>query len=584
MKSANSRKRNICQAILLCGFGILASVQIQADRSSSATVSTEDLGTNTSQDSSDGSRNLSLPNPENIDELIDIKSEFLRSVALRRMLYDADVKEVMRLFGQAKKIAHSNLRSRLQTAIVQKLATIDPQRSLTVALGVPTLNRSKLVEAVFKEWFESDLDDAVEAASTLEYSERLVAVTTLFQIRDDLPTSELHQFAGDLGHEGRIKELVDELTERSAYIDPRNSWNAVLKDPWPDSTQKFVFLDIARAWIAAEGRDVLFEIADSIENHAIRTELVRRLIEGMAETDPEEAFMYAKSLYEQTDGSVFRESVREWAKSDPRAALGAVSQLDSHMHRLRLQNTIATSWARNDPSDFLTQNLDELSQTVRSNARSVAIDQIAKTSPQEAITLLSELPKNEIKAVAVRIANRWSGTNIQETIDWIKTDANVAEHRQRLFRVVLDELLDEDLDSAMQFALEYTTNTSEDGLEFKFLRHLVNRNQIEQALEFLPRMRDGEGKFAGRMDVALNLIVNGDISRALELGEQVDVELRSFFFSAVLESWAHYDAQGMYKALDDLSDEKLKRQAAQALRYNNKSLSEDQLQHVKSLL
>ncbi|MCY4143228.1 MAG: hypothetical protein OXG08_06015 [Gammaproteobacteria bacterium] len=581
---ANSRMRSISKAILFCGFGALASVQLLAEGSTSSADNKESLGTNPYQDSNLGSGSFTLPNPKGIDELTKIKSEFLRSVVLRRMLANTDVQGVMRLFDQAKKVTHPNLRSRLQKTLVQKLTTLDPQQSLNIALDVPTLNRSRLVEAVFIEWFISDLDEAVKTASSLDYSERLVALKTLVQIRDDLPSSELQKFADDLGHGGRFRGLVEELTERSACIDPRSSWNALSEDPWLDSTQKFVFLDIARAWIDADGRQALFEIADSIQNHATRVDLIERLIDEIAETDPEEAFWYAKNLYGQTDGSVFYDAVREWAKSDPRAALEAVSQLDSHMQRLKLQYTIATSWARNDPRDFLTQNLDKFSTTARSAARSYAIDQIAKISPEEAKVYLSEIPQSEIESVAVRIATRLSDTDVQEAIDWIKTDANVIQHQQRLFRVVLDELLEEDLEAAMQFAQDHSTDTTEDGLEFKVLRYIVNGNEIEQALEFLPRMQEGHGKFAAHMDVALNLIVNKDIDRALELGDRVDSEHRRYFFSAVLESWAHYDPQGMYEALDDLSDKGLRLQAAQALRYNNKSLSEEQIQYVESLL
>ena len=576
--------RSISKAILFCGFGTLASVQLLAEGSTSSADNKESLGTNPYQDSNLGSGSFSLPNPKSIDELTKIKSEFLRSVVLRRMLANTDVQGVIRLFEQAKKVTPPNLRSRLQTAIVQKLTILDPQQSLEIALDVPTLNRSRLVEAVFKEWFISDLDEAIKTASTLDYSARLVALKTLFQTRDDLPSSELQNLADDLGHAGRVRGLIEELTERSAYMDPRSSWKRLTEDPWLDSTQTFVFLDIARAWIDADGREALFEIADSIENHAMRADLVERLIDEIAKTDPEEAFRYAEGLYGQTNGSVFYDAVREWAKSDPRAALEAVSQLDSQMQRLKLQYTVATSWARNDPSDFLTQNLDEFSQTARAAARSYAIDQVAKTSPQEAKAYLSEIPQSEIESVAVRIATRLSDTNIQDAIDWIKTDANVAKHQQRLFRVVLDELLEEDLDAAMQFAQDHSTDTTEDGLEFKVLRYIVNENEIEQALEFLPRMREGYGRFAAHMDVALNLIVNNDIDRALELGDRVDAEQRSYFFSAVLESWAHYDAQGMYEALDDLSNKGLKLQAAQALRYNNRSLSEEQIQRIESLL
>lgn len=585
-----SRIYQSASALLFFGLGTLATEELHADDgtvSSSSLEIARQVDEPTilrSEDETDGHFQLSLPDPKGISELVDIKSEFLRSVTLRQLLSKTDSRGALNLFKQAKRIRQPNLRSRLQTAIVQRLATIDPQRSLELALDVSTLNRSRLIETVFHEWSISSLDDAIKAASVLDQGERLIVLRTVFRYRDDLPISALAQIAEGLGHGGKIKELVEDHVKKSAYLDPRSSWQAVREDPWPDSSQIFVFLAIARAWLNAEGREVLFEIADSLENHATRTDLVRRLIDQIAESDPEQAFQYAKDLYEQTNGSIFRNTVREWAKSDPRAALDAVAQLESHSQRLRLQNTIATRWAQNDPSALLKQNLDDLSQTAQTTARSTAIDQIAKTSPQTAKEFLSDLPQDEIEAVAVRIARRWSDANVQEAIDWIKTDPRIIDCRQLLFGVALDELLREDADAAIQFALDHSTKSSKDGLEFRVLSYLVLHNQIEDALEFLPSMREGDGKFAARMDVALNLIVNKDIDRALELSEQVDANSRDFFLISVFDSWAHYDAQGMFQSLGDLSSEDLKRQAAQALRYNNRSLSEDQLKYVRSLL
>lgn len=577
-------------AVQLWAMAAFAPFQLHADAQNDPSTPTvvkseiEGLETDRSQDQSAKPKNPSLTNPQDIRELVEIKSEFLRMATLRRMLSDKDVQEVLDLFEQAEEISQPNLRLRLQAGIVQKLATLDPQKALEISLDEPTLNRNRLIEAVFKEWFGSSLEDAVKSASTLNYGERLIALKTVYQYRDDLPLDELKQIAVQLGHVRKVRNLQEELAKRAAYTDPRYWWNTILNDPWPDRSQLFVLLAIAEARVQAEGHEVLSEIANAIEHHATRTDLVKRLIDQLAETDPERAFGYDTDLYQQTDGSIFRSSVSEWAKTDPGAALEAVSKLDSQLHRLRLQNSIANSWARTDPHTLLSHNLEKLSQTAQSSARRTAIAEIAKTSPQEAKKFLANLPQSEVETVAIRIAQRWSNTNIAETIDWIKADSNVEKHQRRLFAVVLDELLKGDLDIAMQFALDHTIDSSQDSLEFRFFRYLLGKNELENALEFLPRMREGEGKFGASLDLALNLLINQDIDRALELGELVAIEHKSFYFTTLFESWALYDAQGMYRSLKHLKEEKLKRTAAKALHNNDSSLNERQIKHLKSLM
>ncbi len=571
-------------------FAVAALTFVQLSRQAdSASAQTSDEASRMKQSDSgqsvlliESTDRLSNSNLARIEEIVEIESEYLRMVTFRQMLADLDEQGALDLLGQTEAVRYPNLRLRLQREIIRKLAAIDPVLTLTYARDIEERSRLHFIEVVFEEWSRANLNDALVHARTFDEAERLTVLKTISRARDDLSSSSLSEIARDLGYGGMATRVKQDMIVSSARITPKDSWNQLLEDPWRDYSQIWSLVGVADAWMNAEGPDVLFQIAEQLPNHLTRTEVIRNLLDNMSAEDAPGAFDYARALYEQTDGSIFHTTVFRWAANDPHSALQAVSSLDSEALRMEMLETIATRWAQANPEELL-RNIESFPKTAQSRGRSLAIGEIAKTSPQDAIATLSLIPSNEVENSAKHLVYWWSLRSENEAIDWIQNDPIVRDYQKSLIRVVLNELVLKDPEAAMQFALDQPMDSSRRNLEYRLINALVRDNRIDESLSLLPRMREGNSQFEAFVRVGINLIVNKDVDRALGLAESLSTSQHKAYRERLVNAWAYNDAQGLFNWLDNFPDQETKRLAANALVKYKNSLNEEQLDHVKSL-
>ncbi len=588
LKSATPAFAGAVTACVL--FGVVALTVFRSPSDADTTPSIDPDATSQSQyaledhaeEPVDGNTLVAKAPQRTIAELVELESEYARAVTLRQMLANTDEKGTLELLDQTVAVAQPKLRLRLQVQIVQKLASIDPSMALDHTQNLPMQHRNQLLEVVFEEWSVSSLDEALSHAATLEDKERLAVLRTIFRTREDLSTTRLSQIAHDLGYGGMATRLKEDLLVKSASRNPKDSWNQILEDPWRDYSQVMSLVDVADAWIKAEGRDVLYQIAESIPNHRTRTQVIRILLGQFPAQDAPEAFDYARSLYDQTDDSIFRASLFWWTANDPYSAFKAVTELDDKALRLKMQTTVADRWAQVDPLALL-QNIADFPNKAQVNARRIAIGEIANTSPRNATKALAQLPSDETKSVAEQLAYRWAMKNVQEVVDWIQTDPIVQNYQDDLLVEVFRVLVRTDPEAAMQLALDRPVRSSYRSLEYQVVRLLISDNKIEESLALLPRVREGSSQVDAFYLVGLNLALNKNINQALELGEQLSASRRDTYLRSVMRGWASNDAQGLYLSMDNLPDLETKRLAANALAEYPETLNEDQREHVKTL-
>ena len=529
-----------------------------------------------------GATEVSIPNISTIGELVELESEYLRSVSLRQMLADLDEPGSFELLDQTKLVNYPNLRLRIRKEIVRKLATIAPARTLAELKNYTKRERIFLIEILFQEWLYTELDEALTYASTLTDEERLRVLKTVFRTRDDLSKSMLRQIAHDLEYGGMATRLLEDLIVNSARTNPEEAWNQLLEDPWRDYGQIRSLVDVANARIDAEERDVLFEMAEQLPSFKTRSEVVRRLLADIAVRDAPDAFEYAKALHEKTDDSIFRSIVFYWTVDDPRSAVKAISTLVDESLREELLDTVASRWAQIDPGELL-QNVESFPTASQARSRRLAVGGIAKSSPQDAIATLSETPSNEIEGVARHLVHWWAMRNMDEAIDWIQNEPVVRDYQASLLNLVLRQHVRTAPDAAMQFALEQPFDPSSRNLEYQLIHQLVEDNKIKESVALLPSLREGAGQINAFVLVGLQLILNRDIDRALGLGEQLNDSQLEDFFEGLFNDWAREDPQGLFLSMEDLPNQDIKSHAASALLDHENTLTTEQLKYVSSL-
>ena len=569
-----------CVLVAVVAFAVLQSVS-DADTHSrvdqTATIAQEsqsDVPTETTA--------VTIPNIATIGELGDLESEYLRTVTLRRMLANMDEPESLEFLNQTMSVNYPNLRLRMRKEIVRKLATIAPARTLAQIKDDPKGERILLIEILFEEWLHSGLDDALAYASTLADEERLKVLRTIFRTRDDLSKPSLRQIAHDLGYGGMATRLFEDLIVNSARTNPEDAWNQLLEDSWRDYGQIWSLVDVAKARIEAEGRDVLFEIAEQLPTLKTRTEVVRRLLADMAIRDAPDAFEYARTLHEKTDDSIFRNIVFYWSVDDPHSALEAISTLDDESLREELLDAVASRWAQFDPKELL-QNVETFPSTLQARSRRLAVGGIAKSSPQDAIATLSVIPSNEIEGVARHLVYWWATSSMDEVIDWIRNEPVVNDYQASLLSLVLQQHVRTSPEAAMQIALEQPIDASSRNLEYQLISQLVEDNKIEESVALLPSLREGAGQLSAFALVGLQLILNRNIERALGLGEQLTDSQREDYFGRLFNAWAREDPQGLFLSIDALPNQEIRSRAASALLDSDNTLTTEQLDYVSSM-
>ncbi len=104
-------------------------------------------------------------------ELARIDNHFKRNLTLYQNLSGLDANQLSELLNESLQL-ESNLRNVVQSAIVQRLSSIDPIEALSQIDGL----ESSLLTTVFADWSHRDVNEAVAYAKTLLYDQKPFAL------------------------------------------------------------------------------------------------------------------------------------------------------------------------------------------------------------------------------------------------------------------------------------------------------------------------------------------------------------------------------------------------------------------------
>lgn len=161
-----------------------------------------------------------------LDDLAAIESTFERTYQLHGLLLAADENQLNNYLTESSDFESPTLREQVQSAVVQRLAELDPRSTLNAIAKLPDGQGQSLIAVVFGEWSVQDLDGALVRAKSLSESERLTALDGILTNRGDLSDSLQQQIARELGHEqyamqaqssGRSPHLVEIPGKRGTH-------------------------------------------------------------------------------------------------------------------------------------------------------------------------------------------------------------------------------------------------------------------------------------------------------------------------------------------------------------------------------
>ena len=532
-----------------------------------------------------------------LDEIASMRSASEQQLALRVLLSDLNEAQVAELLTQSQEVFEDADRIALHSAMVQRLAYLNPDRALSHVLEMDnSRNRAGFVASVFKEWVHSNLDESVSRARTLDQYLKRTALGVIVNERTDLSDNTIRAIARDLDNEQIATSAIAQRKIEEAIDDPEKAWNELAINLQNDPANSRTLMQLASAWVEKSGLAALDQIFHSLTNVQTRNEVIRHVLGEVAQTDPEGAFNYAQSIENDPDNSIVLTTASIWASTDPRSALTAATGIERRAVRNAVAEMVVRTWARAEPEAVL-EGVDSLPADLQESAASTALSAIARESPQEAADLVAAMGSGSVKTSSARnVVTTWSRHDHKAALDWILNEPGVEEIRSELLFSIMHSLARADPDLAMSTALAQPIekNRSEFGmfapvgigLEFNVISSLAFED-VDKAIELLPQVREGPTQQMTYQVVVQAMLMNEEIDKAFSMVQQVPESDREKVYQVISASWAMTDPTGMLKSMDRFPSKEDRSVAALMLVTTNrfsKALSDEQIEEAKKHL
>ena len=533
----------------------------------------------------------------NLEDLQGIQSPYEREMALRIFLASQDELQVSELHTKSQEIFLDTDRIDLQTAVVQRLAQLDPSLALTRVLEFSTQHgTAQLVESVFQEWAHSNLDAAVSRARTLDEDLREFALRAIVRERTDLSEETVRAIARDLGNEQIAISAITQRKIQEAIGNPEKAWIELATGLQDDASQRWTIARVAIAWVEKSGMKVLDQVQQSLTNVETKQSVVRNVLRHVSDTDPSGAFNYALTVKNDPYHSIVQSMASNWARSDPQAALIAASAIERVSIRRVAEEAVVRTWAFGEPKRVL-DDVDALPAHLEETAARAALTALARVSPHEAAQVVAAMEPGPMKSSgAAGVASTWSRQDHGAALEWIMNEPGIQEFRHELINSMIYRLVEVDPELAMTTALAQPIEESEDGhglfgpkgmgMETNVIMTLAF-SDLEKAVELFPQVREGATKTYAFHILSGSLVSEGEVDQALAMAEQVPDSDRQSCYLALATAWAATDPEGMLNSMDRLPSKEVKSRASMVLVHTNRfkrELTDEQVEEARKFL
>ena len=541
-----------------------------------------------SQTSTERTERAGTAAAEQFAEVVQHRNVIGQSKALYSILSTASEEELGNWWIQSQKIKRNSHREFAQDAILRHLTVINPQTALKYVEEISIFQTVEPLRSVFSEWSLLQLDDAIEAATTLSSSQRTVALETILETRDDLPDSRRRTIAIQLdGEETFLKRLSDAAAFKSMG-EPNESWEILLNDEVTDYLQLDSLILVAEAWREQIGLDVFSKISHS-QFDDLGTK--RRLLSAIVHEDLAGALDYTRRLADphlkQFLGKIV---VSEWAKTDARAALEAISTFESVSLVSVLEQEITQVWAKTKPHELI-ENIEMISEEVRLPTLETAFSRFARQDPLDAIEKLSMVEDfvGNTSSIIVHILTPWAFKQPEAAAEWVMSQYSVDDpQRRRLMQTVLTLMAPKDPDRAFELATEHPSQPGGGyPLDLVVIRTVAFSGDIDAAKKLLTRVKEAEAHHNAHAEVGEAMVVQGQYNEAVELGRELSDSKQLDYFNRISGMWARNKPTALYEHLEDLPTSRVKSRAAFHLIWQNihePVLSDEQVANAKTFL
>ncbi len=507
---------------------------------------------------------------QQLEAILVFPTRFDRQSALFQFVSTATTPTLNALLSYSVTMASKRLQDDVQEIVVLKLASLDPENSLTQVESLPEEQQNGLTRVIYQEWSLSNLNQAVAHAKSLDELSREAAFEGIWESRIDLTPDQRIEIAAQLDCLQLVNDLMDEALAGLAVDDADEALEEYLKDNEDDlhigGSQVYLFEHISRALMKRHGTEAALRIVDrKMRGHQSRHRILNVFFDEVAKEEPDLAFQLATGMRQKDDEFLASGRILGWADTDPMAALKSSMSVQDKELRAWVLSGLSLSPA---PIKIPVQILEALGSSLGDadeNLVSRSLTALAGKSPETAVEYLDRIddPEGRLK-YAERVVRIWARQDARSALDWINAQEDTQGYRQNLLPLAMKELVYEDPHLAFQAALDIRDRRNGVGSEAQAIEEIAKFDS-ELAISMLPRTRDKQTKLHAAQSVGVSLIRDGDSVGAKEIAELLPQSDRADYFLRLMGRWALYDPSGLFQLISDLPSDEVKMSAAGSL-------------------
>ena len=476
----------------------------------------------------------------------------------------------------------------LESLLIRELARNNPDATLDLVPYWTLSDGHDLVQIVFEEWSNTDLNAALQATEQLSPSQWQTAIRAILRTQPN----QSHRSEEHVNAQGMESELVN-LIEENETLEllnqrPEEAWHAVLDDDISNELQTDLIIEVLNTWIYQDGYQVLDQIYEF--RHKIDRFRLREVLSEVVQQQPEEAFRDIVALSKEKRDWLLPIVLEAWAKRDPEAAYYALESVEKFSGSF-LRSTIFSEWAGSDPVRVL-QELETLPRSLREDAATSAMSELTSQDPQIAKELLSNWKEvlgvdgHNLEKIFVK---DWARQNPEDALTWIQE--NVAEAHPGLADMVKDVVLNiapDDPERALEIALSQPSRSIFTQVYFESLvRTLGTLGHIDQVMSILDQIPKAAelGTFSA---IAWHLVGDERWEDVVQLTDSVPEDLQTWYYKRLAFHGIQNNVHTLIEKLDTFpSSEMRTTMAREILRWHEdvqSIVSDEQVKHLRSIV
>ena len=376
--------------------------------------------------------------------------------------------------------------------------------------------------------------------------------------------------------------------------DPRTVWQGLQENDHIHIGRIVELIYTANQWIARDGLGILNEIFDSVPDRDLRKALFSGIISSVAvEKGYHQVFEEGRQILKDKNlrHEFLWQVVSIWAPINPNDALSMSTLVQDPLVRVEMMKIVTRIWAKTD-IESLKASIATVPRVVAPHAEYMIMLETAKQSPADAVAFLPDLAGSPYEEQLIStIADHWKKSDVEEALEWVLNyQFSRSSLRNKTMGSILYELAQTDVERALKIAVAEPQDRLSRGPEAFLIAHIAFKDDVDRAIEMLPRIREGghSRSYAYQM-IGSVLVRDYKFYDAVKLGSEItSTEIAKEYFDSVFPGWARQDPLGLYNELTTLPNDRLRSRAAMHLidteSYRHRVLTEQQLNEVKAYM